>query len=1078
MDVNLEPTRKRPVVTLQHTSKSAKLANALVEAHEIVPTPCYFYTPILRENDDSILREAARVGDINTVRTRLGSLGLCSTNGRTALMEAAMNGHLDIVKLCMLEVGATTIPTNTYNLPASHHNNTSNNPSSNSVSEDTTDIYNYALTPDNLYLRTYHRDLFYYMNQFVDFANSVEPSHININESNSEVSETTNNINSNDMDVFHVSESRDTPSQPSSDAHGSCSSRQQHDEHPVRHVDTNSMSFTTDDTEEETSESSNSTVSSNSSRSASSSTTSTSSRRTISSMNSTTIINREKTKVDTTFYVSSVENRSFLLSPWSSTYSHYLQRFLTEEEMLRTPKSYRKACEGSYIKAVANTALTLAINNHHRNTILFLIDKEIGMAGVTQLMVSAVKGDIPRMLLSMEYINARDANKFTALSLATMFEHIKAAELIANEFIDMPAYPTRADPLIIAAKYNLLQHLGLFLEVVPKPITFIISLDRIRMALIEAARAGSLEFLKVLLSACADDNNISANIIVSAAENGHLDCIKYLAATYPKRFTANVDLVLISAIRAYREDIAKFICNKFIVGARPRPSPLFFAVISGNEYLLSLVRKSSRVSDGITPLMIAAATGDIVGLVQYIGDARKRDMHGLTALMYAAMSKPVEDPSIYKELIRLEAGLNCVGGLFAIAHAIKSNNLGLIECLLDYEATMIFSDNLSVLDIATEHGSPEAILTVVEYASSNKLPIFVKRRLITNYSQCSSPLLEAVEDFDNDGVRKYLYQANHCTDLWSPLQKAVFVRNQEAVTLLLCELGYINTMGCTALSYAVTENNIDAAQLLLPEINCARYDGKTCLMIAASMGFVDLVKLLIPYDVRKSASNGDTALMYAAIGGYAECVKLLLLHESGIISNDGSSALMCAAANKNVSCARLLVEKEKGMISHKGYTALALSMQENCLDVATMLYEYEKDVSKVTDLMWAAFINDIDAINEHIDQAGAQTATLATALMYAATANNVKAVEILLPYEKQLVDDTGHSALMYAIEAKAIECVKVLLPYEGNLKTFKEKNIEDIAKHTKSEEVINIVKAYMNTTEKGTQNSLESRESN
>lgn len=139
--------------------------------------------------------------------------------------------------------------------------------------------------------------------------------------------------------------------------------------------------------------------------------------------------------------------------------------------------------------------------------------------------------------------------------------------------------------------------------------------------------------------------------------------------------------------------------------------------------------------------------------------------------MYAAIAGHADDPLIYKDLIRLEAGLNCVRGLFAIAHAIKTNNLGLMEQLLDYEAIMTFSNDLSILDVAIEHGSSEAILRIVEYLSLKKLPIFVKRRQISNYSQCSSPLLEAVEDFDNDGVRKYLYQANHCTDLWSPFKK-------------------------------------------------------------------------------------------------------------------------------------------------------------------------------------------------------------------------------------------------------------------------------------------------------------------
>lgn len=1063
MSVNSEPIRKRLVTTLQPTSQQTSLANTLIEAYDVIPTPCYFYTPILRENDETTLREAARTGDMDTVSKKLGSLGLCSTDGRTALMEAATSGHLEIARLCMLEAGAITVPINKYNYPLILRNdlNVSWGPR---LEETTDDTHQNTSNFGNFSLYHNRRDLINTMNDYDNLINSVS-SRTNTNENNTEASGSTDEIDINDSAVFRASESMDTPSQAHSDSSYIYEVRPMND--GINTPPQNDITYNLDDSMED----SYSNISPNSSGSGSAPS-STDSQRTTSSIASTIVLNKGNTRHDTKFYVSSAEDRSFSISPWHSTYSTFLRRLLTEEEILSTPNSYRKAHEYPYARIAANTALTLAISNHHRSIVLLLIDKEMGMAGVTQLMVSAVKDDISAMLLSMEYINARDANRSTALSLATMFGHLKAAELIANEFVDMPDYPTWADPLIIAAKYNLLQHLSLFFDVVPKPVTSFISMDRIRMALIEATKAGHLAFIQILLSVCEHDKGVSTNVLITAAENGHLECLKYFAIARPKEFTANADLVLISAIRAYKQEVVEFICNWFAIGARPRPSPLFFAAISGNRYILDLVRKSSKVSDGITPLMIAAATGDVVGLKQHIGDARKRDVHGLTALMYAAMAGPMEDPLIYKELIELEAGINCVGGLFAIAHAIKSNNLGLVGQLLDYEAIMTFSNDLSILDIATEHGSPEAILKIVEYISAKKLAIFVKQRQISRYSQCSSPLLEAVEDFDNDGVRKYLYQANHCTDLWSPLQKAVYVRNQEAVTLLLCELGYINTMGYTALLYAITENNIEAARLLLSEINCTRYNERTCLMVAASLGFVELVRLLIPYEAGKAASTGDTALMCAAIEGHQDCVKLLLPYEAGLISNDGSSALMCAASNKSVDCVRLLLEKEKTMVSHKGYSALALSMQENCLEAATMLYKYEKDVSKITDLMWAAFINDLDAIHKNINQVGARTVTQATALMYAATANNFGVVEILLPHEKQLVDDTGHSALMYAIEAKAIECVKILLPYESNLKTFKEKDVIDIAKSTKSQEVINIVKAHMDTIENTAKDSL------
>ena len=216
MSVNSEPIRKRLVATLQPTSQQTSLADTLIEAYDVIPTPCYFYTPILRENDETTLREAARTGDMDTVSKKLGSLGLCSTDGRTALMEAATSGHLEIARLCMLEAGAITVPIDKYNYPLILRNDL--NVSWGSRLEETTDeTHQNTSNFGNFSLYRNRRDLISTMNNYDNLITSVS-SRTNTNENNTEASGSTDEIDINDSAVFRASESMDTPSQAHSDS--------------------------------------------------------------------------------------------------------------------------------------------------------------------------------------------------------------------------------------------------------------------------------------------------------------------------------------------------------------------------------------------------------------------------------------------------------------------------------------------------------------------------------------------------------------------------------------------------------------------------------------------------------------------------------------------------------------------------------------------------------------------------------------------------------------------------------------------------------------------------------------------
>ncbi|TNJ30440.1 Ankyrin repeat protein 1 [Giardia muris] len=174
--------------------------------------------------------------------------------------------------------------------------------------------------------------------------------------------------------------------------------------------------------------------------------------------------------------------------------------------------------------------------------------------------------------------------------------------------------------------------------------------------------------------------------------------------------------------------------------------------------------------------------------------------------------------------------------------------------------------------------------------------------------------------------------------------------------------------------------------------------GNTSLMIAARLGFDDLVVILLHYEARLQNRFGDTALMFAAVAGHFSVVELLAPVEATFQNESGLTALMLAAEAGNTEIVRLLVKyDETRLVNNSLETALILAATNDRPLAVSILVEYEAGHRCIS-------ADGLEGKGE-------------TALMRACFVGARECVEILHPWEKDIVDRDGRTALEYACEA-------------------------------------------------------------
>ncbi|ESU40039.1 Serine/threonine protein kinase [Giardia duodenalis] len=314
------------------------------------------------------------------------------------------------------------------------------------------------------------------------------------------------------------------------------------------------------------------------------------------------------------------------------------------------------------------------------------------------------------------------------------------------------------------------------------------------------------------------------------------------------------------------------------------------------------------------------------------------------------------------------------------------------------------------------------------------------------------------------------------------------------------EKGLQDRSGRTALMHAAHNNHSRVVEILAArECRKTYSNGRTALMIAAERGHTEIVAALAPHEKGLVDSSGNTALMLAASNAHTEAVRVLVEHEKGARDSRGRTALMTAAQRGDLEMVKVLAEHEKGITDEDGHTALVHAARAGHREAAELLMEHEKDVTDWTMLMCAATLGDVDMVSQHIGERGqkdkrGQTALILAAqngrddvvkflmkyeggasgwtnLIYAAYLGDVNAVKDNL-HEKGCKDITGMTALMWAALSGHKECVRLLFEKEGGMRDIEGNTALMLAAVRGHEQVVELLKEEVGMQDVGGRTAL------
>lgn len=303
-----------------------------------------------------------------------------------------------------------------------------------------------------------------------------------------------------------------------------------------------------------------------------------------------------------------------------------------------------------------------------------------------------------------------------------------------------------------------------------------------------------------------------------------------------------------------------------------------------------------------TPLMYAAAKGDITKMKAYMHMVRKQDSREMTALMYAAYYGHLE---AIKLLVWDEAKMHDKRGKTALMYAAQQGCIECVSILLPFEKGMVDKDNWNALMYS---------------AMCNDMP-------------CQE-LIDAESEYINEDS-EYILKAG----LLSKHNKIGHTKIQSADISLI----EVNILGITPLMEAATVGDIQGVKAHIKEYR-GRKDryGTTALMYAAIGNHIECVRLLRTSERREQDHEGFTALMRAAIHGNIECIELLAADEYGILNNIRWSAIAYLIQNNHLEGLQYLLHLEGSLQEREdvGYSIISLLEQSPNPWVQTLLQSY------------------------------------------------------------------------------------------------------------------------------------------
>ncbi len=522
-------------------------------------------------------------------------------------------------------------------------------------------------------------------------------------------------------------------------------------------------------------------------------------------------------------------------------------------------------------------------------------------------------------------------------------------------------------------------------------------------AYMSAAETGDVTTLRRLTNCYRRTTAAGTTALMAAASHGHLGAVSLLAPHESTMRDRRGYTALMYSIEKGSMEILQCLSNEINISSDTGITALEIAMQHRQYKLAETLYPLEQAKAKVTPLMWESFVGNVAAVHQYTQYAKCQTSGGMTALMFAAIAGCTE---CVKALAKHEMKLRNNNGLTALMFAATYNCGGAVSLLLK-EVGMRDNGFLTALMRASKKGSTDAINVLAkqeaQYVDDNDNTALMFAALSGTVAQ-SAALIPKISSWTNAEGRTALMIAARAGDL-------------NGVKLLIPkEKGIQDNQGMTALMFATQAGHLDVIKELMNyEAEMQSSTGKTALMFAVEANCQEAVDLLIPKEARKQDNLGTTALIAATSLGLLSIATRLFPYEKLIVRKDGSTALMTALQSDNTELVALCME-EAGLKTEFEDTALNMALQLAFYKSAQLLMQSakERELIGMTDLMVAAFCNDIEAVKRYAPtQKMMQDKQQRTALMYAAMKGNTGCISPLID-EGLLVDINGWTADTYS----------------------------------------------------------------